>query len=67
MDVKVEGHPELRRRGSAIVNTDRESYLAFVEQRRKFAEKESRMEALEQEVAGLKRDIGEILKILRSK
>lgn len=67
MDVKVEGHPDLVRRGPGVVSIDRTGYEAFVARRRAIQEKEDRMQALEAEVAGLKQGIGEILTLLKGK
>jgi len=48
--MKVEGHPEFVRQGSAIVNTDVEAYQDFINQNLEKKRLENRVQSLEEKL-----------------
>jgi hypothetical protein len=64
-DIKVEDHPELVRRGAAIVNTDRNAFIEYVSRRQKAAEQQQEVANLKQEVADLKGMLSELLEKMK--
>lgn len=63
--VRVVDHPALVRKGAAIVNTDRQGYLAALARRKALLDKEARMVMLETNVNALGGELAEIKEMLK--
>ena len=65
--LKVEGHSYLVRdtMSNAIVNTDKKGYEQYMTLKRARGREKDRVTALEDEIQGLKSDLGDIKSMLR--
>lgn len=59
-DIKIEGYPELRRRGAGVVNTDREEYLRALNRNKQG----KRIDDLEDKIEDLSGKVDKLLQIL---
>lgn len=60
MDIKIEGYPELRRRGAGVINTDRDEYLRALNRNKQG----KRIDDLEEKIEDLSGKVDKLLQIL---